>query len=74
VKRNRPPKEKNLIRKNRKAILFNNKELGAIDYYCKKYKIRNQSKFFREAIIGTILEKFEDDHPKLFETEQLTLF
>ena len=70
----RKTKDKNLLRSNRKAILFNDKELGAIDYYCKKYRINNQSKFMRETIIGTILQKFEDDHPKLFESEQLTLF
>ena len=74
MKRNKAIKDKDLIRNNRKAILFNEKELGAINYYCKKYRIQNQSKFFRETIIGAILQKFEDDHPKLFETEQLTLF
>lgn len=54
--------------------MFNNKEIGALNYYFKKYRVQNQSKFMREVIIGTILQKFEDDHPKLFENEQLTLF
>ena len=67
-------KDKNLLRVNRKAIMLNNKELGALNYYCEKYSIENQSKFMREAIMGEILKKFEDDHPKLFETEQLRLF
>ena len=67
-------KEKDLLRTNRKAIMLNNRELGAFDYFCKKYKIRNKSKFMRETIMGEILRKFEDDHPKLFESEQLTLF
>jgi hypothetical protein len=67
-------KEKDLLRQNRKAILLNNKELGAFNYFCKKYKINNQSKFIREAVMSKILKKFEDDHPKLFESEQLTLF
>lgn len=73
VKR-RTAKEPDLLRTNRKAIMLNNKELGAFEYYCKKYRIVNQSKFMREAIMGEILKKFEDDHPKLFENEQLRLF
>jgi len=67
-------KEKDLLRINRKAIMLNNKELGALNFFCKKYRINNQSKFMREAIMGEILKTFEDDHPKLFETEQLRLF
>ena len=67
-------KDKNLLRINRKAIMLNNKELGAFNYYCKKYRVANQSKFIRETIMIEILRKFEDDHPKLFECEQLRLF
>ncbi len=55
-----------LLRVNRKSILFNNRELKAIENYCKKYRINNRSKFMREAIITSILKKFEDDYPTLF--------
>jgi len=55
-----------LKRRHRKAILFNDKELEAIEFYCKKYKITSESKFFREAIITTILKQFDEDHPTLF--------
>lgn len=54
------------IRKHRKTILFNDKELEAIDVYCKKYKVKSKTKFCREAIIATILRQFDEDHPKLF--------
>jgi len=54
------------IRKHRKTILFNDKELEAIDIYCKKYKVKSKTKFCREAIIATILRQFDEDHPKLF--------
>ena len=59
-------KNLDLLRKNKKAILFNNKELKAIESYCEKYRVHNRSKFMREAIITTILKKFDDDYPTLF--------
>lgn len=55
-----------LLRKNKKSILFNDREMKAIESYCRKYKIDNRSKFMREAIITSILKKFEDDYPTLF--------
>ena len=60
-------KDVDLLRSNKKAIRFNNKEMKAIDTYCRKYKIINRSKFMREAIIGTILKKFDEDYPSLFQ-------
>ena len=59
-------KNVDLLRKNKKSIMFNNKELKAIQTYCAKYRVQNLSKFMREAIITTILKKFEEDHPTLF--------
>ncbi len=53
-------------REHRKTLLFNDAEIEAIRNFCKKYKITNQAKFFRETIITTILQKTEEDHPKLF--------
>ncbi|MCK9305205.1 MAG: hypothetical protein PHP30_06695 [Bacteroidales bacterium] len=58
--------KENLKRRHRKSILLNDKELEAVELYCKKYKISSESKFFREAIISTILRQFEEDHPRLF--------
>ncbi|HCY00156.1 MAG TPA: hypothetical protein DG754_08460 [Bacteroidales bacterium] len=55
-----------LKRVHRKALLFNSLELEAIDIYCSRYKIKNRSKFLREAIIAKVLKQFEQDHPKLF--------
>ncbi|AGY53932.1 hypothetical protein BRDCF_p1305 [Bacteroidales bacterium CF] len=40
--------------------------MEAVELYCKKYKVTSESKFFREAIISTILRQFEEDHPRLF--------
>jgi hypothetical protein len=53
-------------RQHRKVLVFNDAENEVIKNFCIKYKISNQSKFFREAIVSTILRKLEEDHPKLF--------
>jgi hypothetical protein len=53
-------------RSHRKALVFNDAENEVVKIFCAKYKISNQTKFFREAIISTILRKMEEDHPKLF--------
>jgi hypothetical protein len=67
-------KEPDLKRINRKVIQFNNKELTAIEVYCAKYQVANKSQFMRETIISTILKKFSDDYPTLWEDPQLKLF
>lgn len=67
-------REPDLKRINRKVISFNNKELTAIEVYCKKYRIDNRSQFMRETIISAVLKKFTDDYPTLWEDQQLKLF
>jgi hypothetical protein len=54
--------------------LFNNRELQAIDAYCKKYKVDNKTKFMREAILTEVLKRFDTDYPTLFEFEKPNLF
>ena len=55
-----------LKRVQRKTILFNNDENKMIEGFCKRFGIKNRTKMFREAIMATILQKMEQDHPKLF--------
>lgn len=64
-------KETTLKRKHKQTICLNDKELSAVKMYCKKYKILNRSRFIRETIITTILEKFEIDYPSLFDQNQM---
>lgn len=73
VKKRKPLKDQSLKRVHRKSILFNKREIQAIDHYCKKYKIKNKSKFMREMIITSVLKKFDEDYPSLFEKKP-TLF
>jgi hypothetical protein len=67
-------KDISLKRINRQSILFNERELKAIDHYCDRFKIDNRSKFMREAIISEVLKKFEDNYPTLWEDDQMSLF
>jgi hypothetical protein len=69
VKSKKKKPEEQLKRIHRKSMMFNRKELNALNRYCRKYKIKNQSKFMRETIIAAILKKFDEDYPSLFEDQ-----
>ena len=73
MKKRKVEKDTTLKRVHQKSILFNTREFQAIEHYCKKYKIKNKSKFMREIIISSILKKFDEDYPSLFEKKP-TLF
>ena len=73
MKKRKVKKDDSLKRVHRKSILFNKREMQAIEHYCKKYKITNKSKFMREIIIISVLKKFDEDYPSLFEKKP-TLF
>ncbi|MDR1341653.1 MAG: hypothetical protein LBK18_00180 [Prevotellaceae bacterium] len=65
TKKNQPEKERRR-RIHSKTIAFNSDEQKMIEYFCKRYSIKNRSKLFREAIITVMLQKMEQDHPTLF--------
>jgi hypothetical protein len=50
----------------RQSVVFNTSEMSTVEFFCSKYKIQNRGKFFRETIITAILQKLEQDHPRLF--------
>lgn len=54
------------VRKFRKVILFNEKELSAIEQYCNKFGIKSKSTLFRSIIIEHILKQADENYPKLF--------
>lgn len=72
--KHKKPTQEVLRRVNKKAILFNEREMNAINHYCQKFKIYNKSKFMREAIITEVLRKFDQNYPTLWEDAQLKLF
>jgi len=63
----RVSKDLNLKRVNKQTLSFNNLEMQAISKYCKKYRVSNKARFFREAIISQVLKKFDDDYPTLWD-------
>ena len=56
-----------LKRKHTIQFLFNDLELQAFEKYCKKYKIKNKSKFIRETVMTEVLGQFDRDYPSLFD-------
>jgi hypothetical protein len=64
-------RKKLLKRKHRAGFMLNDKELEAVDAYCKKYKIENKSKFMRETVIRYVMDQFLSDYPTLFEKQDL---
>jgi len=59
-------RREHLKRVHRKAIMFNNDEYKMIEAFCNRYGVKNRAKMLRGAIMSTILQKMEQDHPKLF--------
>ncbi len=59
-----------LKRKHRTQFLFNDLEMQAFERYCKKYRIKNKSKFLRETVMTEILVRFDKDYPSLFDQVQ----
>ncbi len=58
---------RNSLRTHRQLFTLNDEENRALERYLNKYKITNKSKFIRETLMYTILRKFEEDHPTLFD-------
>lgn len=58
--------KESLLRKNRHVLLFNDREMAAVDEYCQRFKVRSRSALFREAIMTKILSELDENHPTLF--------
>lgn len=56
-----------LRRVHRKAILFNEREIKAIDEYCHRFKVESKSALIRKSVMETVLKALEENHPTLFE-------
>jgi len=59
AKKNKP--DENFLRKHGQTFAFNAHEFDAFEKYCKKYKVANRAKFFRETIMAAVLKRFADD-------------
>ena len=55
-----------LRRTHRQVIYLNEKELAAIDEYCRQFKISAKYALYRQAIMERILAGLDQNHPTLF--------
>ncbi|TCO09635.1 hypothetical protein [Natronoflexus pectinivorans] len=60
-----------LKRQHKVTILLNDKELEAIDMYCKKYKVKSKAGFIRESALRNVMTQFLEDYPTLFAKQEL---
>ena len=51
--------------------MVSQEEFELIEFYLKKYKITNRSRWFRQLMIGHILRNFEQDYPTLFNENEM---
>lgn len=55
-----------LVRNHRQVILFNEKEMNAIDEYCRLFKVSSKSAMLRQAVMERVLAGLDENHPTLF--------
>lgn len=55
-----------LVRSHRQVILFNEKEMNAIDEYCRVFKVSSKSAMLRQAVMERVLSGLDENHPTLF--------
>lgn len=67
-------KDKGLQRTSRLTVMLNSREMRALGIYCSRYRITNKSEFLRITLMKAIIQRFEDEHPSLWEEPEPTLF
>jgi len=61
------PRKKREARNHRVSIMLNDSEMRTLQRYLDRYDVSNRSRLIREALMRTILEKFDKDSPTLFD-------
>lgn len=52
-------------------MTLSDRELDAIDRYCKKYKAESRSAVIREGAVRFVMGRFMEDYPTLFDKKEL---
>ncbi len=58
-------------RSKKAEFMLSDEEYDVINFYLKKYKITNRSRWFRETILNHILKNMDMDYPTLFEENEM---
>lgn len=58
-------------RSKKAEFTLSDEEYDVINFYLKKYKITNRSRWFRETIMNHILKNMDMDYPTLFEENEM---
>lgn len=58
-------------RGNKVTISLSDRELDAINSYCKKYKVASRAAVIREGAVRFVMERFLNDYPTLFAKSEL---
>jgi hypothetical protein len=56
-----------LKRSHRMSFLLNDEEFKMLNHYLAKYKIENTSRFMRETLMRSMLNRLDKDRPTLFD-------
>ena len=51
--------------------MVSEEEFALIDFYLKKQKVNNRSRWFRRLMIGYILKHCEENYPTLFNENEM---
>lgn len=52
-------------------FMLSDEEYDLIQFYLKKYKITNRSRWFRETVLNHVLKNMDQDYPTLFEENEM---
>lgn len=56
----------------KKAVfMLSEEEYDLIQFYLRKYKIANRSRWYRETVINHVLRNMDQDYPTLFEENEM---
>jgi hypothetical protein len=64
---NRVVVKRDSLRVHKHLFTLNDAEEKVLNRFLDKYKISNKSKYIRETLMKSILRKFEEDSPTLFD-------
>lgn len=60
-----------VVRPHKVMLRLNDREVKALELYCREYGITNRSEWLRELMMIEIIQRLEGDSPYLFSEEEM---